>query len=377
MTVHFIYVKGDRISTPYAITNELATRLAQKYDLKVYDWVEKITINPAEGDVLIGHPSLLPQSVYNSSFWQKGWSKRILLNPFAHAMPEYIAFLDDLVMECDRYLAICGKYWTDTISESVVSHWQPRIEQIDLAINLNHFPSIKGKFSPSGHRKFVFIGNLYFIQGRDYKGSDYLSAIAEANPDLHIGWIGGGDDKRISNKIKVHGAVDFSNPAGLELVSSYDFLLHCGRSDANPTTILEAAAWGLIPVCTPQSGYYNEDWVVNIPLDDVETASTILRHLNSLPESQLFDYQHKARIALNSHYNWERFSQQVIDCIENKSQPKSNSVLPSEDKIRENRRILKRVEAQRKTQRLCQEIKSKIKNIVRVLKPNHDTHIHI
>lgn len=352
MIVHFVYVKGDHISTPYAITNELASRLAKKYDLKVYDWNEKTTIKPGKGDILIGHPHPERNTIYRNSFRNKGWSKRILMNPFAHAMPEYIAFFDDLVTESEGYLAICGKYWIDTIAESIVSHWQPWIEHLDLAVNKINFPFIKNKFNEPGRRSFLYIGHTL-----PFKGGDYLSSLADANPEIQIGWIGSGEMP--SSRITAHGKRNFSDPSSLELISSYDFLIHCGRSDANPTTILEAAAWGLVPVCTPQSGYYEEDWFINIPLDDIDKSSAILNNLNYIPESNLLDYQEKARIALNNHYNWERFSQQVIDCIEsNQTFNYLEYLQQNKSKVDENRRILKKIENKRQIGILSQNLKN-------------------
>ncbi|NJL10900.1 MAG: glycosyltransferase [Calothrix sp. SM1_7_51] len=335
MTIHLVYVKGNRISAPSAITNELVARLADKYSVKVYDWHEKITIQPSSGDILIGHPHPLPNTIYQNSFWQQGWKKRILMSPFSHAMPECVAFFDNLVVESDAYLAITGKYWIDTLEKSIVSHWQPWIKQLNLAVNTKNYPFIKNKFNPIGQRRFLYIGNT-----NPPKGCDYLSLIADFNPHIKIGWIGSG--QMSSNKIKAHGQRNFSRNSSLKLVSNYDFILQCGRSDANPTTILEAAAWGLIPVCTPQSGYYNEDWVINIPLDDIESASNILKSLNNLGEDDLREYQRKARVALEKYYHWDRFAKDVMECIES---PKiTQIIIPNLSHLRttnENRHQLK------------------------------------
>jgi glycosyltransferase involved in cell wall biosynthesis len=309
MTIHLVYVKGNSISTPAAITNELVKRLSFRYDVKIYDWAEKVVIKPEPGDILIGHPHPSSNSIFRNSFFQQGWKKRILMNPFAHAYPRYIAYFDDLVLACDDYLAICGRYWNDTISNSIVSHWQPWVTHLDLAVNLQNFPQVKQAFNAPGQRRFLYIGRT-----TDFKGCDYLSALADANPNITVGWIGSG--KISSKRIVAHGSKNFSDEDSLKLVAEYDFLLTCGRSDANPTTILEASAWGLIPVCTPQSGYYQEDWIINIPLDNIEEASKVLRRLNLETDSVLLEYQDRARLVLENHYNWDRFAQQVIDCIE-------------------------------------------------------------
>ena len=344
MTVHFIYVKGDLISTPFAITNEVSRRLREHYDVVVYDWLDRSTITPQEGDILLGHPHPSPGTIFRNSFAKDGWSKRILLCPFAHALPKYVAWLDQLVCECDRYLAICGRYWSDTVEQSICSHWAPRIEQVDLAVNREHFPFVKHRFSPAGKRRFLNIGSI-----ADCKGTDVLEALAAKNPECEFGWIGGG---RLSGSvIRTLGPQDFSTPEARELVAAYDFLIHCGRSDANPTTILEAAAWGLIPVCTPQSGYYGEPWIRNIPLNDLEKATEIIRELNAAPEDELVKLQAEGQSALSEHYYWDRFTEQVLRAL--RGVPAESRITCSSPLEQSNRRRLARIAARNLAEMRC------------------------
>ena len=184
----------------------------------------------------------------------------------------------------------------------------------DLAVNRQHYPRLKFAFNPAGQRRFLYIGHTL-----PYKGTDFLCSLADANPDIHMGWIGQGEMS--SKRVVPLGTHDFRHFAGRELVAGYDFLLTCGRSDANPTTILEAASWGLIPVATLQSGYYENDWLVNIPLDDVSTASRILNRLNEVSEEELFQRQQSGFRYLDEHYNWDRLAQQVVECLERPKPP--------------------------------------------------------
>ncbi|MFN3979841.1 MAG: glycosyltransferase, partial [Caldilinea sp.] len=89
----------------------------------------------------------------------------------------------------------------------------------------------------------------------------------------------------------------------------------------NPTTVLEAMAWGLIPVCTPQSGYVGYPSIINVPLDDPEGAAIVLRRLQSLPDTELFQLQAANWRLLDEHFNWDRFASQVIDAIESTDSP--------------------------------------------------------
>lgn len=309
MTLHFIYVKGEGKHTPYAIANQLTAYLSKFYTIKLYDWDDKTTIVPEAGDILLGLPHHEKGTIFRNSFWHPHWGKKIIFSPIHHAMPWYNAHLDPYVEHTDDFLAICGKYWIDTWNDSFFSHWWPWITHLDLAVDPQDFPYLKEKINPSGQRKFLYIGNT-----SEYKGCDYLAQLADANPHLSIGWIGPGAIN--SQNIKSYGKLDLASSEGRQLVAEYDFLLTCGRSDANPTTILEAASWGLVTICTPQSGYYNEDWFVNIPLYQVGKASAILNDLSICPEEKLRVLQQKARQTLESHYNWQRFCRQVHQSLE-------------------------------------------------------------
>ena len=329
MTVHFVYNKGMQLKTPERILHELSQRLARRYHLKTYAIAERETIVPQPGDVLIGHPSRYSgDSVFNRAFRQPGWAKRIVFCPFSHGMPRDAAAIDPLVEKADLYLALCGPYWFETMGESLLSHWQYKTMRCDLGVNRADYPLVKADFNPPGRRRFLYVGNA-----GPMKGGDIFCALAEANPDLHFGWINWqGPEHRPAGtlrseylpilerlqagRIAMHGGADWRDRGSIGTAAQYDFLLTCGRSDSNPTTILEASAWGLIPIAPLQCGYYGDDWLINIPLDDIAGASAILRALNDAPEAELLARQATGLARIDSDYSWDHAAQQVIACIE-------------------------------------------------------------
>ena len=117
------------------------------------------------------------------------------------------------------------------------------------------------------------------------------------------------------------GFKDFASEDGKQAIDVHDFLLTVGRADANPTTVLEAMAWGLIPICTPQSGYSGYSSIVNVPLDDVAGAAVVLRQMQNMPSAALLDLQTQNWQLLDTHFNWDRFAQQVVDAIESDESP--------------------------------------------------------
>ncbi|HEX9045370.1 MAG TPA: hypothetical protein VF802_10125 [Candidatus Limnocylindrales bacterium] len=210
-------------------------------------------------------------------------------------------------------MAICGRFWFQWIQRSECAHWAPKMRHLDLAIDRDDFPVLRTQFHPPGRRRFCYIGST-----ASFKNTEYLTALAARLPDTEIAWIGRGQPIR---GLKPLGWADFSSDTGRALVSGFDFLVTVGRADANPTTILEAMAWGLIPVCTPQSGYAGVEGIVNVPLDDPAAAAAILARLNEAPEEELLALQAINWAALDQHYTWDRFAAQVVDAIESTESP--------------------------------------------------------
>ncbi|MCS6835710.1 MAG: glycosyltransferase [Anaerolineae bacterium] len=304
--IHLIYPhNAARISTPDAIGVELGRRLAQRHEVIYYDWDAPQTIRPEPGDVLLGHAHPIPFTIFRNSMKQPGWRRVLLMAPYAHSDLRYIAFLRHVVPHCDAFLAITGRYWFQRVAQTPCAHWLPRMIHLDLAVNRDHFPPMKHAFNPPGERRFVYIGNDHVP-----KNIPYLDKIARYQP---IDWIGNGSNRY--SHLRRLGFLNFKEEAARQRIADYDFLITVGSSDANPTTILEAMAWGLIPVCTPQSGYEGYKGIINVPLNDVEGAVAVLRYLQQVDESQLREWQAINWNLLDSHFNWDRFARQVEESI--------------------------------------------------------------
>jgi hypothetical protein len=317
-TIHLVYPHGPGVATPHVIGRRLAEHLSRRHRVVLHDWDAITAMEPSQGDVLIGHPHPLPGTVFRRSFRRRGWSRRLVLSPFTGDARQ-VAFLDPFVRAADAYLAITGSWWAREVSATRFAHWAPRMIHLDLAVDPLDFPSVKHCFSPAGKRRILYVGHTGW-----YKNVAYLSEIARARPDWHFGWIGRGKPSEIPG-VEHLGFRDTSAPDTRELVASYDFLLTVGRADANPTTILEAMGWGLLPFCTPQSGYVDEPGIVNVPLDDVPGALRVLDRWQQAPDSDLRSAQRVNHARLRQHYSWERFGDQVESALDAELPP----VLPA------------------------------------------------
>jgi glycosyltransferase involved in cell wall biosynthesis len=310
MTVHLIYPHGPKTSCPDAIGREVGKRLAKIYPVVLHDWDEFGYITPREGDVLVGHACPIPCTVFKRSAKRTGWRRVVLLSPHCHGDPHQPAFNDRVLPYCDVYLAITGNYWFNDLPNSLYAHWLPKMVHVDLAVDRSEFPVIKTHFNRKGLRRAVYIGSTAW-----YKNTDYLSRVA-SEVGFEIAWIGTGTGIPGTRAL---GRLDFSTSEARRIVAEFDFLLTVGRADGNPATILEAMAWGLIPVCTPQSGYIGYAGIINVPPDDAERAVATLRSLQEVPDERLYEMQASNWELLDHHFNWDRFTAQVVQAIQSSS----------------------------------------------------------
>lgn len=317
--IHLIYPSENKISTPHTIGRNLKLSLENFYEVKTYFYDEYLTITPGKADVLIGHWHPNPFSVFRMSTKKKGWKRIIALAPFC---PDHSAwqnaFGNKIIEKCDSFLAISGNAWIKRLKDSPFRHWEPKIIHIDLAVDRLDFPFIKKKFNPSKKRRFLYVGHTAW-----YKNTSYLEKIAKELPDIDFAWIGG--DQSLKN-IKCLGKLDFSSYESKSIVKDYDFLITVGSADANPTTILEAMAWGLIPVCSVQSGYEGFSGIQNISIDNLNDSVKTIIKLQSIPEEKLKIWQNDNLDCIDSHFNWDRFCSQVLNEIESNYKHELNKI---------------------------------------------------
>jgi hypothetical protein len=310
--VHLIYPHGPQINCPEAIGRNLAARLAKKYEVTSYHWALLGKLKPDPEAALIGHPHPSPLTLFRRSAAQYGWGRVLMLAPY-NGEARQMAWYEPALRHADEFLAITGPYWAKRVAKGPLARWQPRMHPLDLAVDRGDFPRVKRRFNPPGKRRFLYIGYAGWP-----KNTDYLSKLALRLPGWDFGWLGAAKGPAIPG-LKRLGRVDFATAAAKKLVAGYDFMITVGSADANPATILEAMAWGLLPVCSPQSGYEGKPGIVNVPLDDVEGALKVLRGLQAAPDAVLRKRVAANDAALKAHYHWDRFAKDVEQALKRKS----------------------------------------------------------
>jgi glycosyltransferase involved in cell wall biosynthesis len=300
-TIHFVYVKNKKIiQNPFSIGNHLYAELKKKYKVKFYRWDVAFKIKPSENDILIGHSHPNPFTVFRLSMKNNLWKKIILLQPFTTNIYQ-VGFLLKVLPYCDKFIAICGNYWFDKIRFSYFRKWLPIMTQQDMAINQKNYPFLKKNFNKKNKRKFLYIGN-----NADEKNLEYLKYLANKTNHKNFATIGAKIEGLTS-----YGYLDLKKNKSKKIIAKYDFLILTSKYDANPTVVLEAISFGLIPIVTPECGFSDIEGIINLKLNNHNYNVNLIDDLQNLSEIKLKKIQHKGQKIIKKS-SWKNFCKKVI-----------------------------------------------------------------
>lgn len=292
MTVLVYPVDFNRIAAPWSIGNALALALPQP--VEVYSWDDtspRDTYAVEPGDLLVGHPHYSGQGAFNRFAAMHGWDRVVGLSPW-NGSDEYRENIEAALPFCDAYRAICGPYWAERMPAS----WGPLgVRPLDMAIERDFFPPLAREWSPPGQRHAIYIGCTL-----PSKGIAELEWIIRQVPELAYGHIGPG---RVDG-CEEHGYWPrLDTPEARAILARYDFVIAPGVNDANPTTVLEAMCWGLIPIAAPTAGW-GSDVVLPLNLASLRRLSTT--------SAEYLDAQKALGFRRVLNYTWARFTGQVL-----------------------------------------------------------------
>jgi glycosyltransferase involved in cell wall biosynthesis len=292
--------------SPASVTKHVYETLRANFQTNLYDWQERMLIRGGDNDVLIGHPNPMDsRSVWNQSCVRGRFGVRIAMFPIHHGLAEINAPIEQYIPQVDAIFGITGEYWYDTWDKSAFAHWKPKIVRLDMAIDTAYFPRVKTRFNRKGKRKFFFIGNAQ--PGKGVHLLSILFGLARNHQCVWIGGPGGFPNLHIRN-----GFVLLTPDYMERIAEECDFFITMGVSDANPTTILEAMAWGFPVCCTPQSGYYNLPGISELSTTDMGRNIEVLDQLQETPEEELIARADAARRLVETNYTWDRFNDVVL-----------------------------------------------------------------
>ena len=285
--IHLVYpFDTSKIAAPWSIGNHLAAGLRKAgYQVQQHQWDEALAIQPAPEDIIIGHPHPDVGFAFRNSVCGP-WAKTVAISPW-NGSDEYFGNLDYVAGQVDHLLCICGEAWK--------LPWE-NASRLDMAVEPEDFRQVAREVRPAGQRRFLYIGCTLPI-----KGPEKIAEVAQLQPVGHAGYgtIPGCTE---------HGYLDFSTDEGRAVLEEYDFLITLADHDANPTTVLEAMSWGLVPLCSPGSGYTAPDVVV------VDSLS-VIEYWQNAPVDRLLERQKMGFSLVRDKYTWERFTSQVLEVI--------------------------------------------------------------
>lgn len=295
------------LPAPGSITMQLSSYLRRRHPIRLYGLEETGEMDCGINDIILGHPHPDPDTVIQRAFSSSVACKhKALIFPMHHALPEINRFSLPLLDQADQVFGIMGPYWKDTLSQSCFAPWTHKITSLDMAIDGMEYPYLKRRFNPPGHRGYFYIGSS---SDRPEKGCDILEKTMSKLPEFQNGWIGGGRELSSMKRIATYASLTPSFVS--TLADQFDFFINTSISDANPTTILEAMAWGFPVACTAGSGYYNIPPITTLSSTDIEYNANVLLDLQFASEERLQEISQEGRRLIETHYSWERFCSTV------------------------------------------------------------------
>lgn len=314
--IHFVYAfphNTQEIHSPHCITRNLYNFLSKRADVKYYQWDYKGVADVKPNDIFIGHPHYDAQTIVQRTIREKKCKFMATIHPLHTADPSHNMPFDPLTRRADKVFSICGPYWYDTIEQTPFKHWKKKIVRLDMAVDGNHFPYVRKSFNPVGKRKLVYIGS-----SMPMKNLGFLTSMMKRLYDQRLHWYGGDGSHPLARlpNVDVTGWVRLDQGMAAKITEECDVFVNVSNSDANPTTLLEAMAWGIIPACTKESGYWKDPLFTELHLDDMEATVNTIRTLMDTPEAALLQRAEKARTEIETKYNWDRFCHTVWNELE-------------------------------------------------------------
>jgi glycosyltransferase involved in cell wall biosynthesis len=277
------------------------------YSTLLYDLSERVLVRGGKDDVLVGHYCPGDEStVWKRSMLEGEFCIKIAMNPLSYQMAEICGELDPYVADVDSIFGIMGNYWYDTWEKGPLAHWKSKIIPLDMALDIQRFPQVKTRFNPPGRRKFLYIG-----WSGPQKGTHLLSILFGLAGARHrCVWVGSGPS--VPN-VEHRPPASFTQEYLKAIASECDFLITMGVSDANPTTVLEAMAWGFPVCCTPQSGYCDRQEVYPLSITDMAHNLQMLDYLQGIHDEELLERATVAREIVARKYTWRQFTEKVLE----------------------------------------------------------------
>lgn len=319
---------GDMpLSSPYTITWHVGNYLRARaieigYDFQYRNLDDQSPVIFSPDDIVVGH------TWFSGGFMDMALAanvrRKIILQPYSHKMvsdsdiPRVVAMWD----KADHIFTITGEYWHQTMQDTPYAPLYRKITRLDMAINPATHQHCKTTWNKIGNRGVLTMGADIPVKG--------LKHVAELARIMGFRWghVGGIEPATYAHvpQFTHHGGMTLDADNQRRVCHDYDLMVSLANADANPTTLLEAAAWGLIAFANQESGYYPA-WHADNPcaatpfigLKLGDTAYNI-RQLRRWLEKDEYDLDTHGRAVsqiITSNYTFDRMCSAIWDDIKN------------------------------------------------------------
>lgn len=314
-TLYFAYagpvdLDGDAPrAAPWTITFYAGRYLRERaadmgYAFRLLDMTDDTPLALDRQDIIIGHPWWGKPNTPMHQAWGKDIRAIIHMHPFTPIVTTDKAEFRRQMDAAHWRLLITGPLWWDRTASSEWAEYRLRSTRLDMAVDADRHPFVKTTYSPPGKRRALVIGH-----DAEYKGNDRIARLARLT-GIELGHVGTVSHDIFDSvpHVRRHGPMHLTPDRIAYLCREYDFFISMGRWDANPTTLLETAAWGLIGFSTPGSGYYaNEPFIGLRDDDDIYNMRQIATWQNK-PVAELQRHAQRVRSEVEQCYHWQRFT---------------------------------------------------------------------
>ncbi len=264
-TLWFSYSRGaydldgdEPLMSPYTIYWHLGRFLRDKahtigYTFEYRNLDDATPVTFGADDVVIGHSWFTEPGFMNAAL-DATIRKKFILQPFSHGMvsDNYVPVVLDLWRKADHLFLITGEHWYQTMSQTPYAELQSKSTRVDMAINPALHSHRKTAWNKVGKRGVLTMGNDIPAKG--------LKHVAELARVMGFRWghVGSILPETFAHvpQFTHHGGMVLDADKQQRICHDYDLFISLAEMDANPTTLLEASAWGLVAFANRESGYY-------------------------------------------------------------------------------------------------------------------------
>lgn len=295
-------------NSPYSLTWNIGRFLRDKATALDYTF-RYVNLDDC-GEYAIGADDICVGHVW----WPDGFMNRALasparlkfvLQPYSPGMvaPTERDWIRLLFGKADHLFLVTGPAWYDAMPDGPFADWQAKATRLDMAIDVTLHPHSKRRWNPPGKRALLAIG-----ADTPAKGLDIVADFARIGGFKlgHFGAAAPGRFQHVPQAIE-YGGVDFDLAGQQHITDEYDGFISLARMDANPTTLLETAAWGLVPFCNVESGYHPGEPFLELRLDDMRFNLEVLDWFQRAPEYELRCRADAIQREVVEQHTWARF----------------------------------------------------------------------